>query len=130
MPTTNASSTSAAPSARDIRCAFGSCPGENGLWTATVRDLGHRVLRTFEQDEGSTWRWKRDHVYRGANLLAAYEPNGNGGENTRHHHLDQRSLATPTTRSAARPPTRTRTSSPRNSPATSAMTTAATGPAN
>ena len=77
----------------NIRCAFGSCPGENGLWTATVRDLGHRVLRTFEQNEGSTWRWKRDHVYRGVNLLAAYEPNGTGGEDTRHFHHDH--LGTP-----------------------------------
>jgi len=67
-----------------------SSPGwENAI---TLRDLGGEVLREYRQGP-SGWEWRRDYVYRGAQLHAAAESNDQGGEDVFHFHLDH--LGTP-----------------------------------
>lgn len=74
----------------------------NGTWDWTVRDLGGRVLREYTSTGASgtsNWKWRRDHVYRGSQLLATvnqkYDANDNviTGTTTYHLHLDH--LGTP-----------------------------------
>lgn len=74
----------------------------NGTWDWTVRDLGGRVLREYTSTGASgtsNWKWRRDHVYRGSQLLATvnqkYDANDNAvtGTTTYHLHLDH--LGTP-----------------------------------
>jgi RHS repeat-associated protein len=74
----------------------------NGSWDWTVRDLGGRVLREYTSTGASgtsNWKWRRDHVYRGSQLLATvnqkYDASDNAvtGTITYHLHLDH--LGTP-----------------------------------
>ncbi len=42
-------------------------------WTWRLRGVDNKVLREYRQ-QGSTWTWQKDHVYRGSSLLASDEP--------------------------------------------------------
>jgi len=67
-----------------------SSPGwENAI---TLRGLGGEVLREYRQGPNG-WEWERDYVYRGAQVHAAAESDGQGGEDVYHFHLDH--LGTP-----------------------------------
>src|SRR5947209_3794211 len=69
-------------------------------WTWTLRDVAGRQLReyTVAADAGKTkwstnaWTWKRDHIYRGDQVLASVTPSG-AGTVMQHLHLDH--LGTP-----------------------------------
>ena len=89
--------------ADDERIAKFAINGQGGVneVTWTVRGLDNKVLRTYEST-GGTWgtdtlTWKKDHVYRGGQLLATVEDpdtgNGTLEQETRHFHLDH--LGTP-----------------------------------
>ena len=55
----------------------------------SIRDLGGKVLRVYRQD-GDTWSWRQDYVYRPGALVAGVNPWG-----TYHFHVDH--LGTPRT---------------------------------
>jgi len=62
-----------------------------GSWRFTVRDVGGNVIRevnAYVGSTGTTWLWDRDHVFRGASLLASVSTSG-----TEQFHLDH--LETP-----------------------------------
>jgi RHS repeat-associated protein len=65
-----------------------------GPFTITLRDLGGKVLRSFETTTGSpaTWTEKEDWIYRDGQLLATVDTTVQGGV-ARHVHLDH--LGTP-----------------------------------
>jgi RHS repeat-associated protein len=67
-----------------------------GGWTWTIRSPGQQVLSEFTSsgtNGASNWRWTRDHIWRGASLLAVEEKNASDVTVTRHFHLDH--LGTP-----------------------------------
>src|SRR5256885_12529176 len=74
---------------------------DGARWTWTIRDLGGRVLREFTSDGAdgtANWKWRRDTIYRGSQLLAAEVQNYDvnevpQGRQTLHFHLDH--LGTP-----------------------------------
>jgi len=103
-------------------CVNGDCTTQGSSETWTIRGLDGRVLRQWRHPWGQGWEWKRDYVYRDGVLLAAVEPDGQGGEDTYHLHPDhlgtprqitnetaRRWRFTPTTRSAGRSPASART---------------------
>lgn len=58
----------------------------NGRTTWTLRDLGHRLLRTVQRNgtsAGATWTWVEDDIWRGDRLLASHSPSG-----IKRYHLD------------------------------------------
>ncbi|NJL27454.1 MAG: hypothetical protein HC897_05935, partial [Thermoanaerobaculia bacterium] len=59
----------------------------------TVRGLGGEPLREYSTRGTNGWQWVRDYVYRNGGMLAAAEPDGNGGQNVYHFHPDH--LGTP-----------------------------------
>jgi RHS repeat-associated protein len=63
-----------------------------GGWTWTIRSPSQQVLSEFTSS-GTNWTWTRDHIWRGASLLAVEERNASGQTVTRHFHLDH--LGTP-----------------------------------
>jgi RHS repeat-associated protein len=67
-----------------------------GVWTWTIRSPGQQVLSEFTSsgtNGASNWKWTRDHIWRGASLLAVEEKNASDVNVTRHFHLDH--LGTP-----------------------------------
>ncbi|MCP3998115.1 MAG: RHS repeat-associated core domain-containing protein [bacterium] len=69
-------------------CAFVQCTTQTSHLTTTIRGLDGKVLRVYNLDFGEPWDWVRDYVYRDGQLLASVEPDGVGGEETSHFHLD------------------------------------------
>jgi RHS repeat-associated protein len=67
-----------------------------GGWTWTIRSPGQQVLSELTSsgtNGASNWKWTRDHIWRGASLLAVEEKNASDVTVTRHFHLDH--LGTP-----------------------------------
>jgi hypothetical protein len=69
-------------------CVNGDCTTQGSSETWTIRGLDGRVLRQWRHPWGQGWEWQRDFVYRDGVLLAAVEPDGQGGEDTFHLHPD------------------------------------------
>ena len=68
----------------------------NGTWSWTIRGPANQVLREFTSTGTSTdanWAWTRDHIWRGASLLAEETQTSSGTTVVRHFHLDH--LGTP-----------------------------------
>ena len=68
----------------------------SGVWTWTLRNPSQQVIREFTSmgtDGTQNWSWTRDHIWRGASLLAVEEKTPAGATVTRHFHLDH--LGTP-----------------------------------
>src|ERR1051326_1345621 len=63
----------------------------NGTWSWTIRGPANQVLREFTSTGTSTdanWAWTRDHIWRGASLLAEETQTSSGTTVVRHFHLD------------------------------------------
>ncbi|NJM54873.1 MAG: hypothetical protein HC841_02130 [Verrucomicrobiae bacterium] len=74
-------------------CFPGVCDSPGWELRTTVRGLGGEPLREYSTRGTNGWQWVRDYVYRNGGMLAAAEPDGNGGENVYHFHPDH--LGTP-----------------------------------
>ncbi|NJL27504.1 MAG: hypothetical protein HC897_06195 [Thermoanaerobaculia bacterium] len=74
-------------------CFPGVCDNPGWELRTTVRGLGGEPLREYSTRGTNGWQWVRDYVYRNGGMLAAAEPDGNGGENVYHFHPDH--LGTP-----------------------------------